>query len=149
VEGYNPYLYWLSQSQGFPRQALNTTAFRHGSIQRLRPDFRSETELAPPHAELLLIRGLPGSRKSIMAQVLAQVGYDYFEADMFSMRAGGYCYDKALIRDAHAWCKRQTLETFALGNRVVVSNTFTRLNQMDDYLAMACNVRVLEARGLW
>jgi hypothetical protein len=84
-----------------------------------------------------------------MAQVLAQVGYHHFEADMFFMRAGEYCYDKTRIKDAHAWCKRQTQEALAMGNRVVVSNTFTRLNEMDDYIAMARHVRILEARGQW
>lgn len=130
-------------------QALNAPAARQGSFHRVFPGSSPATVPVPPCAELVLIRGLPGSGKSTMAQVLAQVGYHHFEADMFFMRAGEYCYDKTRIKDAHAWCKRQTQEALAMGNRVVVSNTFTRLNEMDDYIAMARHVRILEARGQW
>lgn len=52
--------------------------------------------------ELVLIRGLPGSGKSTMAKVLALVGYQHFEADMFFVRDGTYCYDRSRIREAHA-----------------------------------------------
>lgn len=42
--------------------------------------------------ELVLIRGLPGSGKSTMAKVLAQVGYEHYEADMFFERDGVYLH---------------------------------------------------------
>jgi len=100
-------------------------------------------------SELVLIRGLPGSGKSTMAKVLALVGYEHFEADMYFMKNGRYCYDRTRIRDAHAWCQQQTREALRAGKRVVVSNTFTRLQEMQPYLEMGAKVRVIEAKGQW
>jgi cytidylate kinase len=99
--------------------------------------------------ELVLIRGLPGSGKSTMAGVLASVGYAHFEADMFFMVDGTYRYDASRIREAHAWCQQMTRKMLERGQRVVVSNTFTRLSELAPYLSMTLNVRVIEAQGRW
>lgn len=98
-----------------------TTAFR--------PQFPSfdrahaASHRGAPNAELVLIRGLPGSGKTTMASVPAQVGYAHFEADLFFITDGVYSYDASRIRDAHAWCQRKTREALASGRRVVVSNS--------------------------
>jgi hypothetical protein len=84
-----------------------------------------------------------------MARVLAEVGYEHFEADMFFIIDGVYRYDASRIRDAHAWCQRKALEALAAGRRVVVSNTFTRLQEMEPYRSMTTNIRVIEAKGRW
>ena len=98
---------------------------------------------------LILIRGLPGSGKSTRARSLAIVGFEHFEADMFFVRDGIYRYDASRIKDAHAWCQKMTRDALATGKRVVVSNTFTRLQEMEPYLSMASRVRVVEAKGNW
>lgn len=125
-------------------------------MTRYFPDQSTNTEQActafdrvAPNAELVLIRGLPGSGKTTMASVLAQVGYAHFEADMFFVVDGVYRYDPSRIRDAHAWCQRKTREALALGRRVVVSNTFTRLQEMEPYRSMTTNIRIIEAEGRW
>ena len=99
--------------------------------------------------ELVLIRVLPGSGKSTMAQVLTQVGYVHYEADMYFMQDGQYQYDSRQIRQAHQWCREQTLHALQAGKRVVVSNTFTRLQEMEPYFSMTSDVRVVEATGRW
>lgn len=120
------------------RAPSNNTPAAHTAIHR-----------AGSNAELVLIRGLPGSGKTTMARVLAQVGYAHFEADMFFITEGVYRYDGSRIRDAHAWCQHKTREALALGWRVVVSNTFTRLQEMEPYRSMTTNIRIIEAKGRW
>lgn len=102
-----------------------------------------------PKSELVIIRGLPGSGKSTMARVLAQVGYVHVEADMYFMKNGRYEYDRSQIQAAHAWCRQRVRAALDSGRRVVVSNTFTRLEEMAPYLGMTSNIRVIEAKGGW
>ena len=101
-------------------------------------------------AQLIVIRGLPGSGKTTMAGVLAKIDYKHFEADMFFEVDGTYRYDATRIRDAHAWCQRMTRDALARGENVVVSNTFTHLREMQPYFEMdAKTIRVIEAQGKW
>jgi adenylate kinase family enzyme len=103
----------------------------------------------PNQSELVLIRGLPGSGKSTMAKVLAMVGYQHFEADMYFMQHGTYKYDASKIREAHEWCQAMTRKALASGKNVVVSNTFTTLREMAPYINMSQNIIVLEGYGRW
>jgi ABC-type molybdenum transport system ATPase subunit/photorepair protein PhrA len=101
-------------------------------------------------AELVLIRGLPGSGKSTMVSVLTMIGYKHFEADMFFEFDGTYQYDATRIRDAHAWCQRMTRQALGRFENVVVSNTFTHLRELEPYRAMTKGViRVIETKGRW
>lgn len=99
--------------------------------------------------ELVLIRGLPGSGKSTMAKDLVTQGYLHFEADMFFEVDGHYQYDASRIREAHSWCQQMTRQALAKGLKVVVSNTFTQLREMEPYRSMTQNVLVVEANGKW
>jgi DNA polymerase III delta prime subunit len=99
--------------------------------------------------ELILIRGFPGSGKSTMAKVLALVGFEHFEADMFFEQDGKYHYDASRIRDAHSWCQLMTRQALVKRKKVVVSNTFTQLRELEPYRLMTEKVRVIEARGTW
>jgi ABC-type molybdenum transport system ATPase subunit/photorepair protein PhrA len=127
------------QNQTTPSNSFNQTACSKTARQLNHP----------VKTELVLIRGLPGSGKSTMASVLSLVGYEHYEADMFFMRDGVYQYDATRIRDAHAWCQKLTREALSSGRRVVVSNTFTMLREIEPYRSMTSNLRIVEALGKW
>ena len=99
-------------------------------------------------AELVLIRGLPGSGKSTMARKMQ--GYRHFEADMWFERRG-HDWQPFLLTHAHKWCQQETRAALKAGHSVVVANTFTRLWEMDAYMRMADDldvpVRVITATG--
>ena len=84
-----------------------------------------------------------------MAKEMVANGYVHFEADMFFTVDGTYTYNPVRIQEAHAWCQRMTRQALKEGRRVVVSNTFTRLREMEPYQCMVDRIRVLEACGRW
>ena len=101
-------------------------------------------------ARLVLIRGLPGSGKSSLARMF--VSYDDYwhrEADMyFEDSLGNYTYDGSKIGAAHEWCQEQTRLALTADHDVVVSNTFTRISEMQPYLDMNYDsIQVLECHG--
>lgn len=104
---------------------------------------------------LLLIRGVPGSGKSTMAKEMKSAhGFAHFEADMYLTAEGGeYWYHPGRVAAAHLWCHNQARNALALGVSVVVSNTFTRNQEMAPYFALAkeqgAEIRVIEATGSW
>lgn len=84
-----------------------------------------------------------------MAKTLAAQGSAHFEADMYFEVDSQYRCDASRIRDAHSWCQNMAWQALASGKRVVVSNTFTQLREMESYRAMTKNVQVIEATGRW
>lgn len=103
--------------------------------------------------QLILIRGLPGSGKTTMAKVLALIGFEHYEADQHFEQSGSYHYDPAEIQLAHSECLRKACDAMDRKVNCVVSNTFTRLWEMQPYLLQAkirgVTVRVIEAEGNW
>jgi predicted kinase len=107
---------------------------------------------------LLIIRGAPGSGKSTLAKKIIEDAEAkgkpiplHFEADMWFEVNGGF--DRSKLKDAHAWCQNITFDALEAGHSVIVSNTFTRLWEMDKYLLFAQEneipVRVLVCTGQW
>ena len=97
-------------------------------------------------AELIIIRGLPGSGKTTMAKSMN--GFVHFEADQWMTdEAGNYCFDPEKLSAAHEACRIATKRALDAGNNVVVSNTFVEHWEMTPYLEMGYPFRVLEAPG--
>ena len=88
---------------------------------------------------LHIVRGVSGSGKTTFAKELAwNVGCYYFEADMYFCRVDGkYTFNPAQLKDAHEWCFEQVKGEIDKGFHVVVSNTFTRLWEMRNYIDYA------------
>lgn len=104
---------------------------------------------------LYLIRGVPGSGKSSLAEEMLNglMVYYHYEADMYFMRDfRDYRWNPAELGNAHKWCQEQTERRLSDGYSVAVSNTSTTEAEVETYrkIAEACNARfvslVVESR---
>lgn len=103
---------------------------------------------------LLIIRGIPGSGKSTLAKRLIDKGFiqSWFEADMYFMDINGeYKFDREKLGEAHRFCERYTDRELQDKNSVMVSNTFTRMWEIEPYIALAKKhnvpIMVIECKG--
>ena len=105
---------------------------------------------------LYIIRGLPGSGKSTLARALVSTigsfSCQHWEADMFFLDENGdYNFNPKRLREAHEWCQKNVEQVMMTGFDVVVSNTFTRLEEMLPYQLMAehygYNVQIIECHA--
>lgn len=90
--------------------------------------------------DLVLIRGIPGSGKTTLANKLVEASQQnvvHFEADMFFEKDGEYKFDRTKLRDAHQWCLEQTAYHLEQGYRVIVANTFTTMWELKAYFDLA------------
>jgi predicted kinase len=96
---------------------------------------------------MYLIRGLPGSGKSCLAENLLaeelrleQGGEDVeptdrvIEADQFFTKDGVYAFDPERLKEAHADCLKRAIQLMAGGKALAVSNTFSQGWEMEPYL---------------
>lgn len=87
---------------------------------------------------LYIVRGLPGSGKSTLAKKLAaKFKAEHWEADMYFIKDGVYKFNIADISAAHEFCIRNVTDAMYSNVDVIVSNTFTRAWEMEDYLVTA------------
>lgn len=93
---------------------------------------------------LTIIRGLPGSGKSYIGDALEASDVDtvLIEADMWFDMYNDGAFDANKLQSAHRWCRDMVATNLKDGYNVVVSNTFTRLWEMQPYLDMALELGV-------
>lgn len=95
---------------------------------------------------LILFRGLPGSGKTTLAELLSPVVMStdsYFEDFVDGQTV--YNFDPTKLREAHEWCQKHAGLHMELGKPIVaVANTFTQEWEMQAYFDMAkkCGYRV-------
>ena len=104
-------------------------------------------------ATLTLVRGLPGSGKSTYSKKLIERTHaQHFEADMFFEHPQtGYEFDFLLLEAAHKWCYGSAVRALWYGHDVVVSNTFTKMWELEQYLEIplivnGVQIKVVEMR---
>lgn len=91
--------------------------------------------------KLILIRGLPGSGKTTLAErLMIEEDARHFEADHFMENTGEYEFRPELLEAAHAWCFGETIYNLKQGTNVIVSNTFTKLWEIERYVTNADNL---------
>lgn len=92
---------------------------------------------------MFLIRGVSGSGKSTLAKLLCAANTDvlsyHAEADQYFMVNGKYEFKPEKLQHAHADCIARVEDAMVSGGfgRVVVSNTFTRLWELEPYIILA------------
>jgi predicted kinase len=98
---------------------------------------------------LWLIRGLPGSGKSTLA---SNINALHFEADQYFIhpQTEAYEFDASKLTLAHIWCQTEANTALAKKKNVVVSNTFTTIEEMRPYIEMSrkhdAELHILECR---
>ena len=86
--------------------------------------------------DLYLVRGLPGSGKSTVAERIACPDGAHLSADSFFEAGGAYRFDPARLGEAHEWCLNTTGMLLRRMPVVAVANTFTRAWEWKKYLTL-------------
>lgn len=108
---------------------------------------------------LTIIRGAPGSGKSTLANRLisdwinADIDFSAHEADSWMTdEAGNYRFDPTKLAYCHSRCQQRVCGAMYFGdNEIVVSNTSTKLWEIEPYLVLAriwnYEVRIIHTVG--
>ena len=92
--------------------------------------------------DLILLRGLPGSGKSTLGEVILYLPNNNLKPlsadDYFIMSDGTYNFNFEKLKEAHNDCQQRCANLMMNGViRIVVANTFTQEWEMKPYFEMA------------
>lgn len=88
--------------------------------------------------QLILLRGLPGSGKSTVAEYISFLNKAVIcEADRFFIKDGVYQFDRNKLGLAHKWCQSECKNAMTNSQNVIVSNTSTTESEIKPYIQMA------------
>ena len=98
--------------------------------------------------QIFIIRGLPGSGKTTLAEILSKEGVMHAADDFFTTDDGSYNFDASKSPEAHSQCLARTKASIEAGEKnIVVHNTFTQRWEFQPYLALAeeqgCRITVI------
>ena len=88
---------------------------------------------------LVIVRGIPGSGKSTISKKLLNILENsvHYETDQYFNVDGNYVFDRKKLRQNHELCFNDTMLELMGGKTVIVSNTFTTMNEMNRYIRLA------------
>jgi len=99
---------------------------------------------------LIIIRGLPGSGKTTLANLLAEQEIFFpltniskkwpvcSADDFFINKEGKYVFDISRIKDAHKYCEAEVIKHMSRNvKKIFVANTFTQEWEMKNYFELA------------
>ncbi|XP_017263722.1 NEDD4-binding protein 2 isoform X2 [Kryptolebias marmoratus] len=89
---------------------------------------------------LVLLRGAPGSGKSTLARALLDhnPGGVILSTDAYFVHGGRYCFDPAVLGEAHEWNHKRAKAAFESGaNPIIIDNTNMQGWEMKPYVAQA------------
>jgi predicted kinase len=86
--------------------------------------------------DLILVRGLPGSGKSTLGNIISDRVYS--ADDYFINKDNEYKFDGSKLREAHKYCEDRCRSDMLSGrDKIVICNTFTMEWEMGSYYNMA------------
>ena len=93
---------------------------------------------------IYLIRGVPGSGKSSLAQTICGPNGRIFEADQFFVEDGEYQFDIDELFRAHLWCFSSFREAIISDlDTVIVSGTFLTIKKLRPYVKECANIGIM------
>ena len=92
-------------------------------------------EYTKPPKDLIIVRGLPGSGKSTVAEL---IGGEICTADDYFMVNGVYKFYKSKLGEAHHYCQTKCrLKMANASPKIVVANTSSTEKEMRPYFELA------------
>ncbi|XP_058949997.2 uncharacterized protein [Pocillopora verrucosa] len=135
-------------SFGAPHMAAVTRPVRHG--------FGVRGSMSPPTKQkvLILMRGLPGSGKTFLAQKLKGRDGVVLSTDDYFYRNQRYKFDASSLGEAHEW--NQSRAKTAMESQqspLIIDNTNTQSWEMKPYISMAVkygyHIKIVEPNTPW